>query len=367
MIGASEGHSLFSFHPYLGYYGTPGFYPWGVNSVQYNQFGLTNSNGHGYPSKRSSDSFVIGILGGSVAEIFADQSEDFLQKFADDVANFNRDIKIINLAVAGYKQPQQLIQLQNAILSGFEFDVVINIDGFNDLVLSVSNQNIGVNPLYPSFQHFSEMASLSSPPSLLKIKHLNSYYENLSREMFYLELLQDTFLFHSALAHLFEHQYSLFLKKSRREIADKLSSNSQYNKSLFCGPSINLNDKDYCVRLWKSSSLMINQICRINNIEYFHFLQPNQYIPGSKPLSDNEKKIAFNPSHPWGSIIAEKYQELRVAGNSLRDFGIKFSDFSFIFRDVFEDIYVDDCCHFGLRGNEILSEFVSQKIFEIYE
>ena len=88
---------------------------------------------------------------------------------------------------------------------------------------------------------------------------------------------------------------------------------------------------------------------------------------GSKSLTNNEKKIAFNPSHPWGTIIAEKYQDLRVAGNSLRDFGVKFSDSSFIFKDVKEDIYVDDCCHFGLRGNEILSEVISQQIFETYE
>ena len=210
------------------------------------------------------------------------------------------------------------------------------------------------------------MASLSTPPSLLKIKYLNSYYESISREIFYLELLQDTFLFHSALAHLFEHQYSLFIKKVGGKLPINFPPTLNITKAL-CGPSINLNDKDYSVRLWKSSSLMISQICKVNDIEYFHFLQPNQYVPGSKSLTNNEKKIAFNPSHPWGTIIAEKYQDLRVAGNSLRDFGVKFSDSSFIFKDVKEDIYVDDCCHFGLRGNEILSEVISQQIFETYE
>ena len=54
------------------------------------------------------------------------------------------------------KQPQQLIQLETAILNGFEFDAVINLDGFSDLAIAVSNQNFGANPIYPSYQIFRD-------------------------------------------------------------------------------------------------------------------------------------------------------------------------------------------------------------------
>ena len=110
--GIDQGKNLFSFHPYLGYSGTPGYFR-GVNSIPYNSFGLLNQNGHKYPSKKTADSFIIGVLGGSVAEIFANQAEGFIQKYVNRIPNFDRNIKIINLAVAGYKQPQQLIQLKH--------------------------------------------------------------------------------------------------------------------------------------------------------------------------------------------------------------------------------------------------------------
>jgi len=350
---------LFSFHPYLGYSGTPGYYPWGTNSIPYNSLGLLNQNGHKYPSKKSTDSFIIGVLGGSVAEIFANQTEGFIQEYVDRIPNFDRNIKIINLAVAGYKQPQQLIQLETAILNGFEFDAVINLDGFNDLALAVSNQNFGANPIYPSYQHFSEMASLSSPPNAYKIKKLNSYYDNLTKEISILDFIQNSILSSSSLINLIEDQTPFFIDNK----SINLSELNEKNQLLFKGNSNVIGDIPFCVKIWQDSSVMTSLICKLNNIKYYHFLQPNQYVRGSKRLSSQEKKIAFNPTHPWGLIIKEYYHLLQNSNEFFKKHEVNFHDLTSAFIDYDDDIYVDDCCHFGLDGNEILSQKISSIMF----
>jgi len=357
--GFEQGKNLFSFHPYLGYSGTPGYFPWGVNSISYNSFGLLNQNGHKYPSKKTADSFIIGVLGGSVAEIFANQVEGFIQEYVDKIANFDRNIKIINLAVAGYKQPQQLIQLETAILNGFEFDAVINLDGFNDLALAVSNQNFGANPMYPSYQHFSEMTSLSSPPNAYKIKKLNLYYDNLSKEISILDFIQNSILSSSALINLIEEQAAFFIDKK----SINLSAINGRNQLLFMGNSNVAGDISLSVKIWQESSVMTSLICKLNNIKYFHFLQPNQYVIGSKSLSSREKKIAYNPTHPWGLIIRENYHLLQNSIEVFNEHEVNFHDLTNAFIEYDDDIYVDDCCHFGLDGNRILSEKISSIIF----
>ncbi len=103
-----------------------------------------------YPYKKKPDEFVVAVLGGSVAEIFANTGEKYINHYMKSLYGINKNIILINLATGGYKQPQQLFHLQYAVLSGFEFDAVLNIDGFNDLVLASVNLDQGVHPVFPS-------------------------------------------------------------------------------------------------------------------------------------------------------------------------------------------------------------------------
>jgi hypothetical protein len=82
-------------------------------------------------------------------------------------------------------------------------------------------------------------------------------------------------------------------------------------------------------------------------------LQPNQYLSGSKPLSQEERASAFNPA------IADDYNKaMRLAQEAvpkLRSNGVKIYDLTQAFADVHETLYVDACCHFNCRGNEVLA------------
>ena len=62
----------------------------------------------------------------------------------------NNRFKVYNAAIPGGKQPQQLFLLNYLLLLGYEFDIVINIDGYNEVVFPLAeNLPNGLWPHYP--------------------------------------------------------------------------------------------------------------------------------------------------------------------------------------------------------------------------
>ena len=84
------------------------------------------------------------------------------------------------------------------------------------------------------------------------------------------------------------------------------------------------------------------------------FVQPNQYLNGSKPLSPEEKAVAFEPGA--ASTFGPSMERVRDAVPELRANGVRIFDLTGIFADVKETLYIDDCCHLNQRGNELLAE-----------
>jgi len=73
-----------------------------------------------------------------------------------------RKAHLICLAVDGFKQPQPLFSLAFAIYLGAEYDVVINLDGFNEVVLPFTdNLPNKVFPHYPRIWNFYADKGLS--------------------------------------------------------------------------------------------------------------------------------------------------------------------------------------------------------------
>src|SRR5262249_7754106 len=57
---------------------------------------------------------------------------------------------IFSAAMSGYKQPQHAMALAYLISAGAQFDVAINVDGYNEVVLPyLDNYSRGVSPLFP--------------------------------------------------------------------------------------------------------------------------------------------------------------------------------------------------------------------------
>jgi len=119
---------------------------------------------------------------------------------------------------------------------------------------------------------------------------------------------------------------------------------------------------DYLVDIWKQSSLQLNRLCEANGIRYYHFLQPNQYVEGSKALTAEERHQAFTEDHPYRAGVEEGYPRLVRAGVELREHGVRFVDLTRVFADETASLYVDDCCHFNETGNLLIADRVAREL-----
>ena len=82
------------------------------------------------------------------------------------------------------------------------------------------------------------------------------------------------------------------------------------------------------VEVWQRSSLQMARLCGGLGIPYFHFLQPNQYVPDSKPMDEAERRVAWRDDSPMHRPVAEGYARLRAAGAELAAEGVAFEDLS---------------------------------------
>jgi hypothetical protein len=364
-----ESQALYVFHPYLGYVGRYGSHPWPKEKHAFNQYGMLSLAEHPYPYKKAEDEYVVAVLGGSVAEIFANQAESSMNQFLRSRLGFKKKLVLINLATGGYKQPQQLFHLQYALLSGFEFDAVLNIDGFNDLVLAVENMSDGINPIFPSGYRFGLVAkNQGNSIDFQTSEQFYKYYRLYNRELKLLSLICSSSLRHSVFLNL---TAELWTKQNIRKV--KKASYDLTVKTLetitdeFRGPDLmNREDSPYkmVTDVWYKSSEMLHAICQKNNLLYLHILQPNQYVEGSKPLSEKEKEIAIDPDSVWGKIAKEGYADLISMGDKLRSAGVPFYDLSMIFKDYKGTLYVDSCCHFGVEGNVLMGRKIANILVE---
>ena len=102
-------------------------------------------------------------------------------------------------------------------------------------------------------------------------------------------------------------------------------------------------------------------------MRYYHFLQPNQYVPGSKPLSAAERKTAYQDAHPARPFIEQGYPLLRQAGRRLAGRGVHFHDLSTAFARNGETFYYDSCCHVNRAGAEALAAPIARALLETRE
>lgn len=111
------------------------------------------------------------ILGGSVAKHLSINNSDDNFKYQntqiDHKEIFEKTInsyfqtdkfRVYNASIDGGKQPQQLFKLYYLDLLDVKFDVIINLDGFNELALTLSeNYLINDHLIYP--RNFSRLIS----------------------------------------------------------------------------------------------------------------------------------------------------------------------------------------------------------------
>jgi hypothetical protein len=152
--------------------------------------------------------------------------------------------------------------LQYALLSGFEFDAVLNIDGFNDLVFAVLNLDNNINPIFPSGFHIGMLSKMrtSQKFSLHTIIQLYDYYSLYSNELRLLSLVQKNPFKYSVFLNLLAELWSQRNLVKIKQLEYYLTRESQRTMTEeFRGPVFKPKGNRYEVatKIWQQASEML--------------------------------------------------------------------------------------------------------------
>jgi hypothetical protein len=337
MITWTEGYSA---HPYFGYESS------------------TMRASEDLLSQRTANDFVVGILGGSVAGSFAEYCIRNPSLF-DSLTNVipalrEKTLRIVNLANGGYKQPQQFFV---ATYFMDKLDLLINLDGFND---ATPGHLLPVYPLdFPtlSAQFYGRASQGGIWPMLgrsarwlyrkMNDAPLSWKFPGLSRSSLY---FLSWYYAHDLLYRVVKVSESAYYAKE---------FGSHQSEALRNTPPKQITED--LIAIWKKYTTLEDDLVRKRTGKLvFFFLQPNQYLKGSKPFSDEEKKLAIDPLRV--EATNETMGLLKAAAQELRKRGVPMHDLTGIFSSTVEPVYRDNCCHLNDLGNQIMTGAVVSSI-----
>lgn len=277
------------------------------------------------PYRRKRDEFVIAVLGGSVAMDWGRwvQNSKF---FSDDLreklpALKGRPIKWLNLALGGYKQPQQLQVATHYLDSA---DLFLNLEGYNELMVPL---------MQPAFSVESHAGSpLFQSPGL-----------SFSRLLLNCGNLKSPLALFDVLAHACLRFY---LRRKQNELAAYPAS--AYEKRV-----------RESIRVWEESALRQYRMLRAAGKRSVILLQPNLFLPGSKPLSGEERRLIAQADFIQKARLYSRLPEVVLR---LKRKGVNAYDLTMVFSKSQDAIYLDSCCHVNDEGNRILGEAIARII-----
>lgn len=361
LAGTGEGKlTQFVAHPYMGYTRQQN----DRNAVPGQDFILGKQP---LITSASPDTAIIGIFGGSVAEQFSRYGSGTLMRLLEEDPRYaGKRPVIFTAALGGFKQPQHLMALNYLLSLGQHFDLIINMDGFNEIAgPPTANLPKHVSPYFPSgWYHIADR--LPDTQILGKIGAVA--YGKQRRQHLAGLMLASPLLSHSSTAQFLWKGTDTLLSGtvSRAELALLSEAAVPKEASLELGtPYAYQGDRRLLqdiVDNWERSSVLMHDLAAAHGIPYLHFLQPNQYLPGTKPLSSEERRVAVNPYSPYPPWVTEGYPLLREAGKHLKAQGIDFHDLSTLFAHVPQTVYKDDCCHVNTLGNTLLGFAIGEAV-----
>ncbi len=419
-INIKMGNFVEVIHPYFGYVPDPARNVSAITS----DAGFVRVGDAGFVFKKPPDETVIGIMGGSFALGVAASGGDV---FRERLRFGKSRVRLLNFASGGYKQPQQLMILNWLLAQGVYFDLIINIDGFNEVALPpVENIPMGVNPFYPRswYARTSDIIDAQTVRDLGRYETIRSdrkkwagifqgnklyrspvmcviwEFRDQAMERDLLEMKKSAtdqvfnFKIVNRTLHLLDNQglpqtaiegllnmedmefkgQDAFMEALEENIsADDLDQHrdlilnfARDHDFVRQGPAYTQPNKDILyqdlVRIWQRSSYQMHKLCEGYGISYHHFLQPNQYVENSKPMTDIEMRRAFQGSHPYRQGVIAGYPLLQKDGEELREYDVNFTDLTMIFEGNDTPLYFDTCCHLTREGYQIVAREICDVI-----
>ena len=343
-------------HPYLGFVHDPTV----DEDLKASPFGISDVDP---VQKRSPGKVIVGFFGGSFAE---DVAYTAAGKMIEELTPLypGKDIVVVKGAMGGYKQPQQLMAYNYFSALGGEFDIIVNLDGFNEIVLPAVENMPSTSPYFP--RQWNMRLKMVPDAALLSTIGEIKFLDTASQK--WLNVFAHTPLRYSVTMNVIWWAGERFLYNratTRRASLPSLAARS--NEFASSGPPTHFKDDAEMYAslagVWEESSYQMHALAASKGARYFHFLQPNQYIEGSKPMTPAEREIAIGEG-PYAKIVQTNYPLLQTLGKDLQARGVAFVDLTMIFKDNRAVLYGDNCCHVNSAGADLVAAAMGRAVAE---
>jgi hypothetical protein len=296
-----------------------------------------------YPYPRSPDGLVVGVFGGSVAKGFAREMEEVLPsveaaRILSD--KLHKRVRVENFAISGSSQPSQFNLLH---LLGDQIDVAVFLDGLNELYSDEATCN-----------DLEEFWAQNHKPAREILRPVFDLGEGLRAQAaaWWWPLAAYSSVFRLALfrdaARLNDISGDFFRTLG---VVPKPSPST--------GPNV-----DRRVQRWAGCVDLAARYAAAHGLPSFFFLQPSQYVPGAKPLTDEERQCCIYRQDEipeiWAlyAALPAAYAKFEQHIAELRAAGVKVQSLARVFQSSTQTIYVDKCCHVNSLGNQIMAEAI---------
>lgn len=373
------------FHPYFAFLNRTG------RSGDYGAdlLDIWTTNNHGFQVARAAltdgccdlpysprpDEVVVAVFGGSVGSGFGIMGGLLpeLEKSVQAHSAFaGRRVRVLNFAMSGYRQPQQAIVLAHYLTLGQKIDLVINIDGFNELAVTDYNLRNGADALFPAVQIWGAMGrelesqrlNVADSGTLLAAWHRRSARDADIRQADC--SAASCWLWYRLSRSL--HIWRAAKLATAIQTVDEATTMfpvrlpAPASRSTPIGPTA-AETLTAAVDGWFNGSIALAALARGAGARYLHILQPNQWFPPEQGY------VPLDPNHPyeWAADLVRKgYPMMRTRLPALRAAGVRVFDASpLLVGHENRLVFIDDCCHYTKEGYAILFRALADQILAL--
>ena len=344
-------------HPLFGYTFNPKLD--GVNNFGFmteHDFALKN-NRYVLADAADRQRLVVGVFGGSFAQGVGGRGGYFAKKLADVFPD--KQVVIVNMAIGGQAIPQSaFIYLYFRDL----FDVAVFVDGLNELWNYTQNNRDGAPPEYAKATHYRYKLSKEelSPATFALTSQL---IEAESKLQAWTAFSLRPVVRDSVLVHYLWQQRAAVLSQKVGEISLRISQQFQGGERFFPNPDAEV--LAFAARQWQAYHELVHRTATAQGTLSLHILQPNPFVPESKPLTPTEQKL-IHQSFPVQSFVEEGYPLLRQGVRKLLAQNVAATDLTHVYRANTDEIWIDSA-HANTRGYELVINRIVAKIREATE
>ena len=312
------------------------------------------------PPRRRAATKVIALVGGSAAHDVAPLLRNgIVRHFL--ASGSGVEPVFLDFTNEGYRQPQQAIILSYMLVAGGEFDVVVNIDGHEEIVAPMRNASAGRYPFFP-LGWFDLVAPIDHQLLRFEIEAVQDARDEILRMDEWSAVME-------VVRRVRVAAIDDDLRRLYRQWAETGGADNDGRRSFESGTRWAHDVAELpamAAEVWSGGSRVTWALAEAVGAAYHHFLQPS-CVAGAGSLGEELAKV-FEANQLPPNTYSKTYGLLARHGRQLREEGIDFVDLSFLLRDAAQDrAYMDNACRIAAGGRALLAEKVLQHVVAAIE